>query len=263
MREALKRHWPEYGMEAAGLGLFMISACAFSVLLFHPASPVVAVLPDPNLRRIPMGIAMALTNICLVYSPWGRQSGAHLNPAVTWTFYVLGKVARWDAVFYTIAQFIGGILGVALSALVLGELLRVPEVNFATTVPGMRGVLIAFAAELVISFVLMSVVLQVSNRPKLAHYTGICAALLVGLYIGLEAPLSGMSMNPARTLGSALGANLWTALWVYFTAPPLGMLLAAALYRRRHGEQAVFCAKLCHDNSKRCIFCAHHASHPQ
>jgi aquaporin Z len=118
----------------------------------------------------------------------------------------------------------------------------------------MGGSGVAFLAEAVITFILMSVILNVTNTPKLARYTGLFAGALVATYITLEAPLSGMSMNPARTLGSAVPAQLWTVLWIYFIAPPLGMLLAAEVYLRRHGVQQVICAKLHHQNTKRCIF---------
>jgi aquaporin Z len=87
-----------------------------------------------------------------------------------------------------------------------------------------------------------------------ARYTPLFAGALVATYITLEAPLSGMSMNPARTFGSALAAQLWTSLWIYFTAPPLGMLAAAEAYRWQQGAHAVRCAKLHHHNDKRCIF---------
>jgi aquaporin Z len=127
--------------------------------------------------------------------------------------------------------------------------------------PGDAGPLLAFAAEFGISFILMSVVLRVSNTSPLARYTPVFAGALVALYIMLEAPISGMSMNPARTLGSALAAQLWTALWIYFTAPPLGMLAAAEVYRRQKGERAVICAKLHHHNGRRCIFrCGYQAT---
>src|SRR5687767_12327179 len=81
--DALRRHWPEYLMEAAGLGLFMISAGLFGTLLFFPGSPLAESLPDPMARRALMGLIMGLTAIAIIYSPWGQQSGAHLNPAVT------------------------------------------------------------------------------------------------------------------------------------------------------------------------------------
>ena len=100
----------------------------------------------------------------------------------------------------------------------------------------------------------MIVVLAVSNRPGLNRFTGLCAGALVAVYIVIEAPLSGMSMNPARTTGSAVYARAWTALWVYFTAPLLGMLAAAQLFLARQGARGVRCAKLHHENEQRCIF---------
>src|SRR6266849_3489081 len=117
MPAALKHHWPEYLMEAAGLGLFMLSACVFTTLLEHPASPVRLAINDSLLRRILIGLAMGLTAISIVYSPWGKQSGAHLNPSLTLTFLRLGKVAPWDALLYVVAQFIGGVLGVRLASM--------------------------------------------------------------------------------------------------------------------------------------------------
>ncbi len=252
--EALRAHWPEYLIEAASLGLFTVSACVFATVFEYLGSPVRRAIVDPALRRIPMGLAMGLTAVGIIYSRWGRRSGAHLNPAVTLTFWRLGKVEPWDAIFYVIAQFTGGVAGVALAAAPLGRMLSNPAVHYVATVPGPGGDSVAFGAEAAITFGLMLVVLTVSNRPRVAHLTGLCAGTLVAGYIMLEAPLSGMSMNPARTLGSAVPAQSWTALWVYFLAPPLGMLLAAELYRLIGGAPAVHCAKLNHDTIERCIF---------
>lgn len=241
-------------MEGAELGLFMISACAFVVLLEHPASPVHLAITNGTVRRVLIGLAMGLTAIAIIYSPLGKRSGAHFNPSVTFTFYRLGRVEWWDAVFYSLAQFVGGLLGVIASALLLGQLVAHPSVQYAVTVPGPNGVQIAFCAEVLIAFIQMSMVLRVSNTKHLARYTGVFAGLMVATYISLEAPYSGMSMNPARTFASALPAQVWTALWIYFLAPPLGMLLAAELYVRQHSLHQVFCAKLHHHNDKRCIF---------
>jgi aquaporin Z len=251
----MKEHWPEYAMEAFGLGLFMFSACTFGVLLEHPSSPAYRAMPDPAIRRVLFGAAMALTAIANVYSPWGKQSGAHFNPCVTLSFFRLGKVKKWDLVFYTLFQFAGGALGVMVARVVYQPLLGHPDVNYVATLPGPNGILVAFVAEVAISFIMMSVILRVSNRMSIAHLTGLFAGGLVLAYISLEAPLSGMSMNPARTLASAVQAHSWMSLWIYFTAPPLGMLGAAELYLGLNGRQNVFCAKLHHQNSKRCIFC--------
>jgi aquaporin Z len=254
MRNAWRQHWPEYVMEAAGLGFFMCAACAFGTLLEYPLSAVHQGLADPFRRRVLMGLAMGLTAVGLIYSPWGKQSGAHLNPAVTVTFFRLGKVAGADTLFYIAAQFIGAVLGVLCAAILLGSALAEPPVHYVVTLPGAAGPGVAFATEVAISFLLMSVVLTVSNTPRVARYTGLCAGILVAIYITCTAPLSGMSMNPARTFGSALPAHVWAHLWIYCTAPLLGMLAAAEVFLRRHGVQRVLCAKLHHQNTKRCIF---------
>ncbi len=241
-------------MEAAGLGSFMIVACFGAAFIWHPASPIHRVITTPLPQRALMGAAMGLTAISIIYSPWGRRSGAHINPAVTLSFFRLGKIAPWDAFHYVLFQFVGGLAGVLLSAVILGPALAHSAVNFVVTAPGRAGVMGAFAGELVISFFLMSVILMSTNSPKFAGYTGLFAGLLIMLYITIEAPLSGMSMNPARTVGSAVPAGAWTALWVYLTAPIMGMLLAAEIYVRRRSRAAVLCAKLHHTFDTRCIF---------
>jgi aquaporin Z len=247
-------NYPEYCMEALGLGLFMISASVITVILEHPASWVHQAIATDVGRRLMIGLGMGLTAIGLIYSPWGQQSGAHFNPVVTLTFFRLGKVKLKDACGYIMAQFVGGLLGITIAAKVLGGAIAHENVAYVVTVPGRDGAGVAFWAELLISFGMMMMVLIVSNHPKLARMTGIFAGILIATYITLEAPFSGMSMNPARTLASAISAQNWTAIWVYFTAPFCGMLAAAELYTRIAGKRAVHCAKFHHQNHKRCIF---------
>ncbi len=254
MLAALKSHWPEYLGEAGGLGLFMVSACLFGALLFHPGSPAARAIPDGLARRLVMGLAMGLTAIGLIYSPWGRRSGAHLNPATTLAFWRLGKITGPDAIWYALSQMSGGVAGVLATAALIGPALADPTVRYVVTVPGTGGVAVAFLAEVIITFILMTAVLNASNTVRWAGFTGIFAGTLVAIYITLEAPVSGMSMNPARTLASALPSGIWDALWIYFLAPPVGMLLAAELFVRRRGLAGVFCAKLHHDSTSRCIF---------
>jgi len=257
---AWRAHWPEYLIEGALLGAFMVSACFFCVLLEHPASPVHRALPDALGRRALMGLAMGGTAVAIIYSPWGKRSGAHINPATTLTFLRLGKVARTDAAFYAFAQCAGAVAGVLLAGLVLSDAAGHPSVNFAATVPGERGPAAAFLAEVAITFVLMTVVLALSNAPRWNRYTGLAAGACVALFIAFEAPLSGMSMNPARSLGSAVSAMTWDSLWIYFAAPPIGMLLAAEARVRLSRHAPVLCAKLHHENDERCIFrCAYPA----
>jgi len=175
-----------------------------------------------------------------------------MNPAVTLTFLRLGKMKPWDTFFYVVAQFIGGVTGVLVVALFIGQAFAHPSVNYVVTVPGPAGDWVAFVAEFIMAFFLMLVVLFVSNTPGLARWTGVFAGCLVAIYITFEAPFSGMSMNPARTFGSAAVASFWAGLWIYFTAPVLAMQLAAELHVR--SKRVVYCAKLHHHNSARCIF---------
>src|SRR2546422_9664398 len=163
MTDAVKRHWPEYLMEACGLGLFMISASGFAIVLFHPAAPG-AVLA-PLLRRALMGLAMGLTAISLIYSPWGQQSGAHFNPAVTLTFLRLGRVAPWDAAFYVGAQFIGSVAGLAVVVLAAGSLVGGPSANYVAPIPVPRAVPIAFRPELAIAFLIITSILITTASP--------------------------------------------------------------------------------------------------
>jgi aquaporin Z len=251
-------HWPEYVIEGALLGAFMVSACAFTVLLEHPSSPARAALPDPAVRRAVMGLAMGATAVALITSRWGQRSGAHINPATTLTFFRLGKIAGTDAAFYAVAQFAGAVAGVAVAAAALRGAAAHERVLYAATLPGDAGPAAAFAAEAAISFVLMGVVLAVSNAPRWNRLTPLAAGVCVALFIAFEAPVSGMSMNPARTFGSAAAAMRWDHLWIYFTAPPLGMLAAAEVRVRLRGVRSVLCAKLHHENDERCIFrCAY------
>ena len=103
MLSVFKNHWLEYLCEAIGLGAFMVSACVFSVLLFHPDSAATGW--NLNLRFVLIGLAMGSTAIAIFKSPFGKLSGAHINPAVTCAFWRLGKIKTWDAIFYALFQF--------------------------------------------------------------------------------------------------------------------------------------------------------------
>ena len=260
MIAALRAHWPEYLIEAVGLGVFMIAAGTLATLFEAPGWGLHDAIDEPLLRRALTGVGIGLTFVAIVYSPWGRQSGAHLNPAVTLTFFRLGKIGGWDVLFYVLFQVAGGLAGVLATLVLLGRPFAEAPVRFAVTIPGGQGEWIAFAAELAIAFGMMTLVLTSTNSRRLTRYTGWLAGVLLFFYILLESPLSGMSLNPARTVASALPANLWTALWIYFTAPLAGMLLAAELYVRRRTVAGVYCAKLHHGERERCIFrCRYHA----
>jgi aquaporin Z len=250
LRRALALHWPEYLIEAAGLGLFIVVAGVSVILVNLPGT--LRAVASPGLRRAAVGVAMGLTAVALIYSPWGMRSGAHLNPAVTLSFLRLGKVAPADALFYIAAQFAGGGGGALLMTALLGGRFTMPPVSAVVTQPGAAGVMAAFAAEIAMAFGLMTTVLRANASPRLMRWSGLCAGALIAIYIAVEAPVSGMSLNPARSVASALPSGLWHGIWIYLTAPPLGMLLAAEIHLRRGCRTP--CAKLHHGTTGACIF---------
>jgi aquaporin Z len=252
--DRLRRHWPEYLAECAGLAVFMCAASGFATLIEHPSLALRQIVDDPLARRALMGLAMGGTAIALIYSPLGARSGAHLNPATTLAFWRLGKLHGADAAAYVLAQVVGAFAGMLAATVTLDRYLAAPEVHYVATVPGPWGHLAAFAAEVVITFVLLTAVLHVSNHPRLSRFTGVVAGSLVALYITVEAPVSGMSLNPARSLAPAVLAAELGSFWIYLVAPPLGMLLAAVAFVSARGAGGVRCAKLHHHSAARCIF---------
>ncbi|MEQ1831417.1 MAG: aquaporin [Candidatus Eisenbacteria bacterium] len=249
---------PEYASEALGLALFMVSACGFALVLEHPGSPVREAIAPSALRRALMGLAVGATLVANVHTPWGRRSGAHWNPAATLAFWRLGHVRTADALAYILAQFVGAATGAAIAGLCAQGALADPHVHWVVTKPGMYGWPAAFAAEFAMAFVLFTVVLWLSASTRHAGLTPWAAGALVALYITFEAPISGMSLNPARTFGSALLARDWSGYAIYVFAPALAMLAAAEWRVRqcaRTGRVIPGCAKLLHRAEDDCVFC--------
>ena len=252
-------HWPLYIFEGVELALFMISACVFTVILFDPSFPVQNKLPDPALRRLLMG-AYGLngnSHHSLLYGQALRsafQSG-HVNlPSSGKDLSDLTPVSTCYAIHWWCRW------GRCVS-LFLGRPLNDPSVMYAETVPGKYGTGAAFAAEAFMAALLMGVVLWASNRPSLAPWTGYFVGILITFYVLLFAPVSGFSINPARTMASAVFADGWTAIWLYFSAPLLGMLFSAEVYIRSQGSDRILCAKLHPDPAYECPFLCHYPGH--
>jgi aquaporin Z len=251
---SLRLHWPEYVMELTETGLYLLFTCVFATFFQYPGLPVGRLLPNAMVRRAGLGVCVGATIAGMILTPWGKQSGGHMNPAMTVAFYRLGKVEFWDALFYGAAQFAGAAAGVAIATILLLGAPGNPTIRYAATLPGTYGAGAAFIAEVLISFALMLTILFTSNYDVLSGYTPYFVGALYAIFITLETPLSGMSMNPARTFGSAFLGRYWHALWVYFLAPTLGMLIAAEVFLIVRGGIGPYCAKLHHANDKRCIF---------
>jgi aquaporin Z len=238
MLKAFFVHWRLYLIEAWALGMFMVAAVFIVVLLYHPFFSFNAAIESPMVKRFLVGLGMGLTAICLINSGWGKASGAHMNPAVTLAQFQLGRLSWADTVWYILFQTIGAAVPMLLGRYFFNTYLSYPLVDYIITKPSSEGVWVAFCAEAALSFILLTTLLFLSNT-RLSQYTGLIAGLLVCSFITLEAPLSGMSINPARSFGSAIAANQWQAFWLYILAPVGGMQLAALFFRMVAVPQSV------------------------
>jgi len=206
-----------------GLGIFMFSAGFFDALLEYPGLPIRHQLGSALLRRSLVGLSMGLTALYIFTSGFGRRSGAYINPAITIVRYLLRDINGKDGIFYILFQFAGGSLGMWLVVRLFPRWMAHPAVNYIVTVPGKAGITMAFVMEFLISFILIVVVLVMEHSTRLEKYTPWMVSGLIALFITVEAPFSGMSMNPARTFASAIVAGQWKAFWLYCVAPLAGM----------------------------------------
>ena len=247
----MRRNLAAYLAEFFGTAIMLFVGVSAVAFLWAPSSPV-PVVPNPTLRRLLTGILFAGGATAVVYSPLGQISGAHINPAVTLAFWRLGKVPGRDAVMYVLVQFLGALLGAWVAGLAWGSLTT--GVQYAVTVPGegysQAG---ALAAETLITFLLVFTIFICVNKPRLAARTGLIAGTLVAFLVMIEAPVTGTSLNPARTMGPAILASNYTALWVYFAGPAFGALIAAGAFQGQWGGTTV-CAKLYHTERYPCPF---------
>jgi aquaporin Z len=220
----------DYCYEGLGLGIFMFSAGFFDALIDSPNLPIRQHIHSALIRRFFIGITMGLTALYIFNAPFGKKSGAYINPAVTLVQYRLQNIDRKDAFFYMLFQFMGGTLGMYLVYLAMPVLISSPAINYIVTQPGTTGTAIAFIMEFIISFFIISTVLFTSDNKHLAKYTSLFVAILITLFITFEAPYSGMSMNPARTFSSAIISNQWKVFWLYCIAPIGGMLFGERIF---------------------------------
>jgi len=230
IKASFKKNWLHYLQEALGLAIFMVSACFFGGMLEAKNSSLHLAIPNAFARSIIMGIMMGLTALFIFYSSFTAPSGSHINPAVTITFLRLGKMCKYDAMFYIIFQFIGGISAVYLMAMLMGSSLTSEPVNYVATVPGKYGVLPAAIMEFIIAFIMITMVLFTSADERLKKYTRVIAACFVCANVIIAGPISGFGMNPARTFASAAPAHIYTAFWIYMIIPFAGMLTAAEFF---------------------------------
>lgn len=220
------RAWPLWCAELVGTALLVGVGCSLVILNFGASSPVATILPGLAARRALTGFLFGSVGGMIALSPVGKVSGAHINPAVTLTFWLERRMSGGVALGYVAAQLVGAVLG-ALPLRLWGAMGR--SVAFGATVPGPAGPWMALAGEAGASFCLVGGLLLFLGHARLRDFTPALFPPLYALLVWLEAPLSGASTNPARTLGPGLVAGDLHGWWIYWLGPLAGTLAAVSL----------------------------------
>jgi aquaporin Z len=223
----MKHLWTLFFAEFIGTALLVAVGVSIVILDFGKGSPVAALLPDPGLRRIITGFLFGATGASIAVSPVGKSSGAHINPVVTLAFWLKGKMSGPHALGYVVAQLAGGIAG-ALPLLAWGSMGA--SIDFGGTFPGAGFTLLqATLGEVVTTFGLIAGLFLFLGHSRLRSYTPLLFPFLYAVMVYLEAPVSGTSTNPARSIGPSLVASDWHGWWIYWLGPLLGTFLALAI----------------------------------
>lgn len=221
--------WLVYGSEFLGTALLVLVGLSIVIIAFGSGSPIIRIIPDPGWRRLITGFLFGTTGALIALSPLGRESGAHINPVVTLAFRFLGKLRTSDAFTYVVAQLTGAVAG-ALPLLLWGAMGT--SIDFGSTVPGTGdSAWLAMAGEVVTTFALVVGLFFFLRHERLRRFTPALFPPLYAIMVYLEAPLSGTSTNPARSLGPAVISGQWHAWWIYWIGPLLGSVAAVLFYR--------------------------------
>lgn len=220
--------WPLWLAELAGTALLVGVGCSIVILDFGFGSPLVTLVPDAGVRRALTGFLFGSVGAFVALSPVGKVSGAHINPAVTLAFWLEGRMKTHLAMGYAIAQVAGGVLG-ALALRAWGTMGA--SVAFASTRPGPAGPWIATLGEAAATFCLVAGLFLFLGHQRLRPFTPALFPFLYAFLVWVEAPLSGTSTNPARSLGPGIVAGAQPGWWVYWLGPLLGTIAGVAIHR--------------------------------
>lgn len=216
------KQWPLFVSELVGTALLVLVGLSLIIVMFGTGSPLPAMIPDEGVRRLITGFLFGTTGAVIALSRIGKVSGAHINPAVSVGFWLMGKLAAPLALGYVIAQLLGGLLG-AIPLLAWGDMGQ--SVAFGATSPGPGySATSALLGEVVTTFAMVALLCVFLGFRESRRFTPALFPFLYSVMVFLEAPISGTSTNPARSFGPAVVSGTWDAWWIYWIGPLLGML---------------------------------------
>ncbi|MGG3739082.1 MIP/aquaporin family protein [Aeribacillus pallidus] len=197
-------------------------------LVFAGTGAVVINELTNSLTHVGIAITFGLVVMALIYT-FGHISGAHFNPAVTIGFYINGDISIKDGIYYIISQFLAAIAASATLCYLFGNV-----ASLGATLPRETWSQ-SFVLEFILTFFLMLVIFGSAVHGKaVKSFAGIAIGATVGLEAMFGGPISGASMNPARSLGPAVVSGTLEHLWVYLVATTLGAVIATILYKTLH-----------------------------
>ncbi len=235
--------WRLYLSEFIGTALLIGVGVSFVILDFGKGSPVVSLIPSLGIRRALTGFLFGGAGMLITFSPVGKWSGAHINPVVTFSFWMKGKIKSAMAIGYVIAQFLGAAAG-AFSLLVWGNIGK--TIDYGATIPGKEGAAAAVLGEAATTFCLIGGLFLFLGYKRLRPFTPVLFPFLYAVMVYFEAPISGTSTNPARSFGPSLAAGIWNGWWVYWIGPILGAFIAVSIQTKWLQMLEIEVAKIYH-----------------
>ena len=239
--------WRLFFSELIGTALLVFGGLSVVIFMGGDGSPMPRLLPNEPLRMALTAFLFGVIGSTIAVSWIGKESGAHINPAVTVAFWMMRKLDFRAAIGYIVAQLLGACIG-ALPLLAWGSMGG--SVLFGATIPGQGySTAVVLMGEVLTTFGLIATLFVFLGFRRLRRFTPFMIPILYAVMVPLEAHISGTSTNPARTLGPALISGRWDGWWIYWLGPMVGMLIAviacSSLARR------IEVAKLYHFESDR------------
>jgi aquaporin Z len=239
--------WRIFFSELIGTALLVLGGLSFVIFMFGSGSPMARILPNEGLRRLITGFLFGTTGALIALSPVGRESGAHINPIVSFGFRLMGRIPLRLMLIYVVAQLAGAIVG-SCPLLLWGSMGR--SVEFGATWPGQGySTTEAFLGEVVTTFAMVSLLTIFLAYRRIRPFTPALFPPLYSFMVWAEAPISGTSTNPARSLGPSVISGQWQGWWIYWIGPILGTLLALMAFS--YLAKRIEVAKLYHFDSDR------------
>ncbi|MFC1734944.1 MIP/aquaporin family protein [Candidatus Hydrogenedentota bacterium] len=238
-----KAHWNMYLKEFLGTAILLFVGLTGTLLAAQSGLPAV-------IEYLIIGLSFAAAIVFVSYSFLGKESGGHINPALTLAFWMGGLMENIDAAFYVIAQLVGAALGAWLSFLVF----KWDAASLALTLPSSDDPTMTLLAEIVLSFLLVTLIWGFMSSEQFGKYTGLAVGIYIVFVTVLFAPIAGPNLNPAVTLAPAILLGDIKHLPLYFAGPTVGAAITVYLYQSITESRHPRCCKLCYKTDAECVF---------